>query len=103
MKIIKLLTIASAVFLMSSCEQGTDVVESGTYKGKVDKVEADEREIYVKTDDGKRLELYFTDSTKLTKSGSPVEFSELTKDKNVEVEVKKVGKRLDPVSVTILE
>lgn len=101
MRTIKLLTIATALFL-ASCESKTDVVESGSYTGKIDKVEADEREIYVVAD-GKRLELYFTDSTKLTKNGSEVQFSELAKDKTVEIEVKKVGNRLDPVSVNIVE
>lgn len=102
MKTIKLLTIASVFFFFTACESKTDVVESGSYTGKIDKVEADEREIYVIAD-GKRLELYFTDSTKLTKNGAEAQFSELAKDKTVEVEVKKVGKRLDPVSVNIVE
>jgi CspA family cold shock protein len=103
MKTIKLLTIASALFLFASCESKTDVVESGSYTGKIDKVEADEREIYVNAENGKRLELYFTDSTKLTKNGAEAQFSELAKDKTVEVEVKKVGNRLDPISVNIVE
>ena len=54
MKTIKLLTIASLLFFFTACESKTDVVESGTYKGKIDKVEADEREIYVIAD-GKNL------------------------------------------------
>lgn len=103
MKTIKLLALSSILFFAISCGQKTDVVESGTYKGKIDKVEADEREIYVNTEDGKRLELYFTDSTTLTKNGSTSEFTELAKDKAVEVEVKKVGNRLEPIAVNIIE
>lgn len=92
-----------ALFIMTACEEGTDVVESGTYTGTVDEVEAEKSEIYVKTDDGKTLELYFTDETELTKMGETVEFSALEEDQKVEVEVKKVGKRLDPLTVDIKE
>lgn len=90
-----------AITLFIACGKTTDVVESGTYKGTVVEVEADKTEIYVKTDDGKTLELYFTDETKLTQNGETVEFSVLSVDQNVEVEVEKVGKRLDPLSVKI--
>lgn len=93
----------SAVVLFFACGDKTDVVASGTYQGTVDEVEAAKTEIYVKTDDNKTLELYFTDETKLTRSGSKVEFSELKKGQKVEVEVEKTGKRLDPISVKIME
>ena len=86
-----------------ACGESTDVVESGTYKGVVDKVESSKSEIYVKTADDKKLELYFTDQTELTQGGKTVEFSALKEGQNVEVEVEKVGKRLDPVSVRILD
>lgn len=92
-----------AMALMVSCSGGTDVVDSGTYKGEVVEVEPEKTEIYVKTEDNKKLELYFTDETTLTKSGQKVDFSALSEGTQVEVEVKKVGKRLDPVSVKILE
>lgn len=78
------------------------VVESGTYEGTIKKVNADEREIYVDSD-GKELELYFIESTKLTKAGAPAEFSALAQGQKVKVEINKVGKRLDPVTVEILE
>lgn len=103
MKHFKFVLFVVALFIFSSCGERTDVVESGVYQGTVDEVEADKNEIYVKTTDGKLLELYFTDKTTLTKEGQPVPFSELAEDKKVEVEVKKEGKRLDPVSVKILE
>jgi Cu/Ag efflux protein CusF len=80
----------------------TDLVESGTYTGSVDEVEAEKTEIYVKTDDGKTLELYFTDNTMLMEDDAKAEFSALEKGDRVEVEVVKKGKRLDPVKVTIL-
>lgn len=103
MKKLKFVVMIAALVFMFSCGQKTDVVESGTYQGTVDKVEADKSEIYVETEDGKRLELYFTDSTSLTKNGSDVTFDELSKGKKVEVDVEKVGQRLDPKAVRILE
>ena len=98
--------IAKSLFILSltlfiSCGDSTDVVESGTYTGKIIEVEADKSEIYVKTDDGKTLELYFIKDTKLTQNGEEVPFSTLEEDQTVEVEVEKVGKRLDPLSVKI--
>ncbi len=103
MKPYKIIVTALAFFVLTSCGEKTDVVESGVYQGIVHEVEADKSEIYVKTDDGKLLELYFTETTTLTKDGQIVPFNELAEGKKVEVEVKKEGKRLDPVSVKILE
>lgn len=105
MKQYKFLAVAFLVFFLASCGGGekTDVVESGTYQGTVHEVEADKTEIYVKTADNQLLELYFTEATTLTRNGQTVQFSELAEGQKVEVEVKKDGKRLDPVSVKILE
>lgn len=86
-----------------ACGESTDVVESGTYQGNIKEVEADKTEIYVTTSDDKTLELYFTETTSLTRNGNEVEFSELKEGQKVEVEVEKNGKRLDPISVKILE
>lgn len=102
-KLIGVFAISAILTVFTSCAGDTDVVESGTYSGVIDKVEADKSEIYVKTDNDKMLELYFTESTTLTRAGETVEFSALEKGQNVEVEVEKVGQRLDPISVTILE
>lgn len=88
---------------MIACGDSTDVVESGIYQGTIQDVEASKNEIYVKTEDNKILELYFTEQTELTRNGGTVEFSELQEGQKVEVEVEKVGKRLDPVSVKIME
>lgn len=96
-------TIALSFLVLAACGEGTDVVPSGTYQGTVDKVEASKSEIYVKTDDGKRLELYFTDTTQLMQNGAEVPFDKLAKGQKVEVEVEKVGQRLDPLTVKILE
>ena len=103
MKNIKILSVVFALLFLISCGEKTDVVESGVYQGTIEEVEADKSEIYVKTADGKLLELYFTETTALSKNGQTVPFSELAEGKKVEVEVKKEGKRLDPISVKILE
>lgn len=90
------------IFLFFACGE-TNTVESGTYQGTVDDVKPEKTEIYVKTDDNKTLELYFTDETVLSRGGIEVEFSELQEGQKVEVEIEKVGKRLDPLTVKILE
>jgi 2-keto-4-pentenoate hydratase/2-oxohepta-3-ene-1,7-dioic acid hydratase in catechol pathway len=92
-----------SAMLYSCGGEGTDVVESGTYQGVIDEVEADKTEIYVKTADDKRLELYFTETTTLTKGGQEVPFETLKEGDKVEVQVEKVGQRLDPISVKVLE
>jgi hypothetical protein len=84
---------------LAGCEE-TDVVESGTYEGKIVEVEADKDEIYVESK-GKKLELYFIDETELLRGEEPVEFSALEEGQQVEVTVEKVGKRLDPKKVVI--
>ena len=100
----KLFFMMVAVLGLYSCGgEGTDVVESGTYVGAIEEVEPEKTEIYVKTDDGKVLELYFTETTELLQNGEPVEFGVLEPGQRVEVEVEKVGQRLDPVTVTVLE
>ena len=101
--IVSLMAIGSLSFMIAcGGGQSTDVVESGTYNGKIAKVKPGEKEIYVKHKDHK-LELYFTDSTKLMKGGKAVDFSMLQKDQKVSVKVEKMGKKLNPLEVTILE
>jgi CspA family cold shock protein len=103
MKHLKFLAAICCLIIFMSCGGKTDVVESGVYQGTVHEVEADKSEIYVQTEDGKLLELYFTETTSLTRGGSPVNFDQLAEGQKVEVEVIKEGKRLDPVSVKIME
>ena len=102
-KYFTLLSAALTIVFLISCGEKTDVVDSGVYQGTVEEVELDKTEIYVKTADDKLLELYFTESTTLTRNGQTVEFTELAEGQKVEVEVRKEGQRLDPVSVKILE
>ena len=104
MKKCSILSLIALIFVsMISCGEKTDVVDSGTYQGTVEEVELDKTEIYVKTGDDKLLELYFTESTTLTRNGQTVPFTELAEGQKVEVEVRKEGQRLDPVSVKILD
>lgn len=102
-KVIKTAALSSLFLFLVACGENTDVVESGTYQGTVKEVEPEKTEIYVETSDGKTLELYFTEQTELTQNGSSVDFSALEEGQNVEVEVEKTGKRLDPISVKILQ
>ncbi|AVR47274.1 hypothetical protein C7S20_00910 [Christiangramia fulva] len=87
----------------SSEIENTDIVPSGTYTGEAIKVDPEEQEVYLKTDDDKTLELYFTDQTKLSKDGETVAFNTLSEGQTLQVEVEKKGKRLDPISVEIVE
>jgi hypothetical protein len=103
MKQLKFLLVAFSFLILTSCGGKTDVVDSGVYQGTVAEVEADKTEIYVKTADGKLLELYFTETTALTRNGETVTFDQLAEGQKVEVDVKKDGKRLDPISVKILD
>jgi hypothetical protein len=93
----------SAIFLFFACGESTSVVESGTYQGTIQEVEPSKTEIYVETDDNQILELYFTDSTELSRNGSRVEFSVLEEGMEVEVDVEKEGKRLNPLAVRVLQ
>jgi cold shock protein len=95
---------AMLTLFMYGCDSGgTDVVESGTYQGNVKKVVPEKTEIYVETDDNKTLELYFTDATTLTRNGETVTFDQLREGSRVEVQIEKVGQRLDPIAVRMLD
>lgn len=102
--ITKLGSLAVVLMLVVACGgESTDVVESGTYEGTIQEVNAEESEIYVKTADNKTLELYFIEETKLVKDTTAVPFDSLATGQKVRVEVEKVGKRLDPLRVEILQ
>ena len=83
--------------------RNTAAVESGTYQVTARKVDPEEKEIYVTTADGKTLELYFSDATKLTRDGQAVAFDSLKNGQKLEVQVEKDGNKLKPLSVVILE
>jgi hypothetical protein len=81
----------------------TSVLESGTYQVTAKKVDPEEKEIYVTTGDGKTLELYFSNATKLTQGGKEVAFEALKNGQKLEVRVERDGNKLKPLAVTILE
>lgn len=108
--IIALLTGAMALASVSASQEdsseeirNTSVVESGTYQVTARKVDAEEKEIYVTTADGKTLELYFSDATKLTRGGQAVGFDALQNGQKLEVQLEKSGSKLKPLSVVILD
>lgn len=83
--------------------ENTDLVATGTYTGTAKQVDTAEKEIYVETADGKTLELYLTDATKITKNGQPSTFNDLKEGGKVEVMVENKGDKLEPKDVKILD
>lgn len=83
--------------------ENTDLVASGTYSGTAKQVDDAEKEIYVETVDGKILELYLEDDTKIIKNGQDATFTDLKEGGKVEVTVKNKGDKLEPTSVNIME
>jgi hypothetical protein len=91
--------------LLAGCSESE--TPSGTYTGSLQEVKPDEKEIYLKTDEGKVLELYFKDDTVLQRGETEVPFSALqvAKDAGVKVtvEVENADGELIPKKVTIAE
>lgn len=83
--------------------ENTEVVAAGTYTVTAERVDPEEKEIYVKTEDGKTVELYFKDDTKLTQAGKDVPFTTLKKGQKLEVMLEKEGNSNKPTSVKIME
>jgi len=79
------------------------VVETGTYKGTAQKVDPEEKEIYVKLEDGETIELYLKAHTELAKAGQKVKFDALKEGQKLEAKVEQQGKKLNPLAVTIVE
>lgn len=101
-----ILSLGSVVIMLAMIACGgdsTETVESGTYEGSIQEVNADEREIYVQTQDEGTLELYFIDETQLTQNGQEVPFDSLRQGQQVQVQVEQVGQRLDPLTVEIVQ
>lgn len=80
-----------------------DVVPSGNYSVIAHIVDPEEKEIYVKMEDDKVLELYLKGATKIMKGGEEVDFSALAKGQSLTIEVEKDGERMKPISVEILD
>lgn len=102
--ITKLGSFALLLVFMAACGgESTDTMESGIYEGTIQEVNVEESEIYVNISDEQTLELYFIDETELVKDTTAVPFDSLKSGQKVRVEVEKVGQRLDPLRVEILE
>jgi hypothetical protein len=102
--IVKLGSFALLLVFMVACGgESTETVESGTYEGTIQEVNAEESEIYVNISDEQTLELYFIEETELVKDTTAVPFDSLAAGQKVRVEVEKVGQRFDPLRVEILE
>ena len=94
----KKMILSLAVALLST---SAFAVELTTVEGTISKVVPAKKEIYVMAE-GKKHEFYFQENTELIHNGTPAKFEALKVDQKVKVDVKKVGKRLDPVKVEIL-
>ena len=81
----------------------TDLVESGTYDGTAYRVDDEEMEVYLKTDDKKMLELYFKEDTKIMGDGVAVKFAEIDKGDNLRVTLERSGDSLKPLTVMIMD
>ncbi len=102
--IAKLGSVAIVLMLFTACGgESTDTVESGTYEGTIQEINAEESEIYVAISEDQVLELYFIDETELVQDTTAVPFDSLATGQTVRVQVEKVGQRLDPLRVEILE
>jgi cold shock CspA family protein len=101
--LLALLTVTATITLVGcGGGNGETAVESGTYQGAIQQVKPGEREIYVQTEEGQVLELYFTEQTTLQQDGASADFSVLSTGQQVEVEVERDNGELTPLSVTIL-
>ena len=96
------LALLAVLLIVPACGEGVDVVEAGTYIGTIDRAVDDEKEIYVELDSGRRLELYFTQETRLTRDGEQVPFATLDAGDRVRVTLERTGNRNDPTAVELL-
>ncbi|CAN5506119.1 hypothetical protein BH10BDE1_BH10BDE1_12990 [soil metagenome] len=91
-----------AIFALASVQISSAIAAVVTIEGAVAKVVPDKKEIYVLSD-GKRHEFYFTPKTEIVKGGQPVAFELLKVSGKVKVTADKIGKRLDPIKVELLD
>jgi len=75
-----------------------------TVEGRVQKVVAKKKEIYLTPADGSRkMEFYFPESAQYLKGGQPAGFEALKEGQKVRVTFTRKGKRLNPSKAEILE
>jgi len=81
---------------------GANPVGNHQAEGKIVKVEPAEREIYVYSQ-GEKLEYYFNKDTEVSEKGEARKYEDLKEGQSVRVSSKKIGRRLDPLKVEILD
>ncbi|NJO01786.1 MAG: hypothetical protein HC880_08945 [Bacteroidia bacterium] len=82
--------------------ENTDLVPSGIYDGTAQRVDPTQNEVYMQTDGGELIELYFSDQTRIIKNGEMVPFDAMEEGQRIQVEVKRQGDHLEPITVNIL-
>ena len=92
----------AAVLLSALFATGANSVGNHEAEGKIVKIEAAEREIYIFSQ-GEKLEYYFNKDTEVSEKGQPKRYEDLKEGQSVRVSSKKIGKRLDPLKVEILD
>ncbi len=97
-----IILIVCAVLVCAGCGRREVIVDSGTYKGSILKVNPDESEIYVSLDEKRVLELYFSEKTTVLRGELKTTFDALEKGQSVRVEVERTDEGMVPLSVTIL-
>lgn len=100
--ILKAVVLGIFIFVFVGCGKNTDVVESGTYEGMIQEIDPSKPAIYVVTTGHLTLGLDIRDQTELTRNGNNIDFSAFEEGQKVEVEVEKVGDRMETHSVRIL-
>lgn len=94
--------IVCAVLLVAGCGRQEVIVDSGTYKGTILKLNPDETEIYVSLDEKRVLELYFSEKTTVSRGELKTTFDAIEEGQSVLVEVERTDEGMVPLSVTIL-
>ena len=95
--------VVCTLLISAGCGHQEVVVDSGTYEGSILKVNTSETEIYVALDKERVLELYFTESTMVSRGEVKATFSDLAKGQSVRVQVERRDQEMIPLHVTILD
>lgn len=94
--------IVGILLICAGCGHQEVIVDSGTYEGSILKVNPDEIEIYVALDKERVLELYFTETTTVSRGEAKATFEDLEKGQSLRVQVERQDQEMVPLKVTIL-
>jgi hypothetical protein len=95
--------IVCTLLICAGCGPQEVMVDSGNYEGSILKINPAENEIYVALDEKRVLELYFTETTTVSRGESKTTFDALVKGQSVRVQVERGDQEMVPVHVTILD